>query len=211
MLLSSIVPSLKNKTLVLASGSKRRKDLLSKLGVQFKVCPSNFPEDLDKSEYVGRPDSYVVDNSRLKALEVVEKRNKNGELVIGCDTVVVFQENIIEKPKDRADAVRILERLSGVEHSVYTGVTLAEKSGVADSAPRLHSFCERTSVRFMHLSAQVIKAYVDSGEPLDKAGAYGIQDTGSLLVERVDGDYFNVVGLPLCRLAKELHIFTSGN
>ena len=121
-------------------------------------------------------------------------------VVIGCDTVVICDGEVLGKPVDEADAIRMLKMLSGKTHHVVTGVTLGRGC-------RYSSFSVDTAVTFRELSDEEIKAYVKSGEPMDKAGAYGIQGLGALLVEKIDGDFYNVVGLPVSRLAEELHEF----
>ena len=132
---------------------------------------------------------------RQKALAVA-KANPQAT-VIGADTIVVLEGIILGKPRDRADAIKMLQNLSGKVHSVFTGVCLIKDS-------KENSFFEETKVEFYSLSNEEIEAYVDTGEPMDKAGAYGIQGRGCLLVKRIEGDYFNVVGLPVGRLIREL-------
>ena len=124
-------------------------------------------------------------------------KSNSQAIVIGADTIVVLESEILGKPRDRADAIKMLSTLSGKVHSVFTGVCLIKDS-------KENCFYEETKVEFYELSPQEIEAYVDTGEPMDKAGAYGIQGRGCLLVKRIDGDYFNVVGLPVGRLIKEL-------
>lgn len=202
-MLASLVPCLRNKTLVLASGSPRRKELLSNLGVQFVVVPSEFPENLSKGDYVGHPELYVKDNSRFKALDVLKTRNLHNEVVIGCDTVVVLDGDILEKPQNSVEAANFLKKLSGRWHSVYSGLTLAELCS-GDGDPNIESSYEKTEVKFADLTSHSIHSYIETEEPFGKAGAYGIQGCGALLIEGIKGDYYNVVGLPLYRLASEL-------
>ena len=141
------------------------------------------------------PDALVKELSRCKAREVAEKHPD--ALVIGADTVVVLDGAVLGKPRDAEDARQMLARLSGRTHTVWTGVTLARGGEVLSHA-------ERTEVRFRPLTGREIDAYVATGEPLDKAGAYGAQGIGSLFVEHLDGDFFNVMGLPLCALGNLL-------
>jgi septum formation protein len=142
------------------------------------------------------PAETVLALSAAKAEEVAAKCAA-GDVIVAADTIVWLDGAILGKPKDRADAVSMLEKLSGREHSVFSGVTVI-KDGKAVSG------VEETRVRFRGLSPAEIGAYVDTGEPMDKAGAYGAQGMASLFVERINGDFFNVMGLPLCRLGRML-------
>jgi septum formation protein len=167
--------------LILASQSPRRRELLERAGIPFRVSVAGVPEYPATGES-GR--DYVRRLSREKAFAV------EGELVLGADTVVVVDGDILEKPTDSDDARRMLERLSGRPHEVFTGVCL--RSG----ARMEQEVCE-TQVYFSDLTAAEIDAYIASGEPMDKAGAYGIQGLASKFVHRIEGDYLNVVGLPV--------------
>jgi septum formation protein len=170
--------------LVLASQSPRRREILANAGLPFVIRTHSVPEQRQAGE---TPHEYVRRLSRAKA-EAVEMGP--AEIVLGADTVVVVDNHVMEKPRDEADANRMLEMLSGREHSVITGICLRHASGViSDSA--------ETRVRFVVLSAAEITEYVASGEPLDKAGAYAIQGLASKMIDRIDGCYFNVVGLPI--------------
>lgn len=186
---------LNEKKLVLASSSPRRAEILKKAEIDFEViCPKN----IDENNISTDPVLHVIELSRKKAESVVEK-SKN-RLILGADTIVVLRGEILGKPKDKEDAFRILKKLSGKEHTVYTGVTLLdEKDGRALSAYQL------TKVKFNQLRDEEIKDYIETGEPLDKAGAYGIQGMGNFLVEKIEGDLDNVIGLPMRKL-KELLI-----
>lgn len=146
------------------------------------------------------PREVVQDLSRCKGREVFEKTSGD-VLVIGADTVVAFQDSILGKPADVCMARDMLERLQGNTHQVYTGVTLFLRQ---DGVETEKSFFEKTEVVFYPMSEQEIDAYVRTGEPMDKAGAYGIQGRSAVFVEKIDGDYSNVVGLPLARLYQEL-------
>ncbi|HET9229561.1 MAG TPA: Maf family protein [Thermoanaerobaculia bacterium] len=167
---------------MLASGSPRRRELLEGLGLRFRVRPV----DLDESPLPGEaPRDYVL---RL-ALEKATARVEPGELVLAADTTVVVDGEILGKPQDDEDARRMLRLLSGRDHSVLTGIALGDAAEV-----------DETRVRFAPLSDAEIDWYVATGEPRDKAGAYAIQGLGSLFVESVEGNYWNVVGLPVPRL-----------
>ncbi|CAF0760549.1 unnamed protein product [Brachionus calyciflorus] len=198
---------LKNRNIVLASGSPRRKEILEKnLGLNIQIIPSTFPENLDKSKY--EPASYVMENSRLKALDVASGlKEKEWFLIIGSDTVVVKDNKIFEKPIDKADAFRILKNLSNNTHKVLTGVTLVKNSINNNDDFKVHSFYEETDVTFADLDDDVINSYIDSGDPMDKAGGYGIQSLGSSLVKSINGDFFNVQGFPCHKFATELRKF----
>lgn len=142
------------------------------------------------------PGELVIALSAAKAREVAQSAAP-GDLVIGADTIVWIDGRALGKPRSREEAAAMLRRLSGAAHEVYTGVTLI-RDGAEDSA------YERSVVRFRPLTETEIWRYIDTGEPMDKAGAYGAQGLGALLVERIEGDFFNVMGLPLCRLGKML-------
>lgn len=183
------------RKVVLASQSPRRRELLSELLTGFRIIPDNSEEII---EDLATPEETV------KRLAIQKARNvsavaESDEIVIAADTIVFIDGKILGKPSDSTDAAEMLRTLSGRDHHVCTGIA------VIDNAIG-KSFCcfERTLVHFKHLSDSEIERYVASGEPLDKAGAYGIQGKGALFVEWIKGDYFNVVGLPVCRLAQIL-------
>ena len=183
------------RNIILASASPRRKALLEMLGVQgLTVIPAKGEETIDPSL---TPEELVKALSRQKAAEVAAEHATEDAVVIGADTVVVLDGAVLGKPKDRADAKRMLSALSGRSHTVWTGITAIRGKTALSRA-------ERTEVFFRPLLEREIDAYIATGEPLDKAGAYGAQDLASLFVERIDGDFFNVVGLPLCALGKLL-------
>ena len=173
--------------LTLASSSPRRRQLLEMLGLQVRVVPPNIPE---VRRPVETPVDYVERLAREKALAV------SGRLVLAADTTVVMRDEVLEKPVDPADALRMLRKLQGRTHQVVTSVAL-----VADET--IHQATDVTNVVFRRLEESFLEAYVATGEPMDKAGAYGIQGYGAALVERIDGDFFSVMGLPL-RLVLEL-------
>jgi len=173
--------------LVLASGSPRRRELLASLGLEFEIRPV----DLDETPLPGEaPEAYVARLAREKAAAAL----RPGELVLAADTVVVLDGELLGKPSDPAAARAMLRRLAGREHTVHTGVELAEDTG---SGARRAGAVATSRVRIAPMEEETIAWYVATGEPLDKAGAYAIQDLGALFVETVDGNYTNVVGLPL--------------
>ncbi|MEG0035210.1 MAG: Maf family protein [Oscillospiraceae bacterium] len=181
-------------SIVLASASPRRRELLTMLGLKsFKIIPAVGEEILLPG---AQPGEAVSALSLCKA-EEVSKLCPLTDLIIAADTIVSLDGKILGKPADGDDAFRMLSRLSGREHRVYTGVTIMRGDTVITEY-------ERTSVRFRSLSEREIIAYIKTGEPMDKAGAYGAQGIGALFVEGIDGDFFNVMGLPLCRLSKML-------
>lgn len=179
--------------LILASGSPRRRQLLEQLGLGFEVRPSGVGEQL----LVGEGPAEAAERlARLKAERVAEA----GSLALGCDTLVAHRGAVLGKPGSADDAAAMLERLSGEEHTVYTGIALA-------APDRLESAVEATRVWFRHLTASECAEYAATGEPLDKAGAYGVQGFGAAIVDRIEGDYFNVMGLPVRRFVQLLEAF----
>lgn len=209
MLLNPVISKLSGKLVVLASASPRRLEILSNAGLRFEVVPSWFKETLDKSLFKN-PFEYAVETAKQKALEVAQrmpfKHLKTPDIVIGADTVVTVDGLILEKPTDKQDAYRMLSRLSGKEHSVFTGVAIVichENTGT-DMDYKVVDFYEETKVKFAELSEEMLWEYINSGEPMDKAGGYGIQALGGMLVEYVQGDFLNVVGFPLNHFCKQL-------
>lgn len=189
--------------LVLASASPRRQELLRNAGISFVAQPSDIPEIPQPGE---PPQSFAERMAREKALAVFRERPQDA--VLGADTIVVVDAEILGKPRDKADAVRMLRLLSGRRHQVITGVCLVgakEKKGKSETGfEDVHS--EATLVTMETLSDDDIHSYVAGGEPMDKAGAYAIQGKASRWVSRIEGDYFNVVGLPVslvCRMLRE--------
>ncbi len=176
--------------IVLASGSPRRRELLARLGLRFEVDPPRRDEGLPFP--AEGPDAYAGRISTAKAAEVAERRPD--ALVLAADTVVVLDGEVLGKPADAEEARAMLARLSGRQHAVHTGVTVRAPDGARATGT------EVTQVRFRPLQSEEIDAYVATGEPLDKAGAYGIQEYGAAFVEGVTGCYFNVMGLPVVRL-----------
>lgn len=183
--------------IVLASSSPRRKELLETAGISFEIDV----EGVDETPIGNTPEEKVCSIAEQKCAPVAARRK--ADCVIGADTVVSLDGDILGKPKDEADAKAMLRRLSGREHTVYTGVCII-------NADKKLVFCEATRVKFFELSQEDIDAYVSSGEPMDKAGAYGIQGLGCTLVEGICGDYFNVVGLPVAKTVRAINKMTEG-
>ena len=179
---------------ILASGSPRRKELLSLIIPEYEVLVSGCEEFVPKGTPAEKVPAILAEQ---KALAVAKLRPD--DTVIGSDTVVVLGGEIFGKPKDKAHAHAMLRALSGKKHFVYTGVAVAEKGEV-------RSFVQKTEVEFYELSDETIDRYIETGEPMDKAGAYGIQGKGSVLVKGISGDYFNVMGLPVAETARFLGI-----
>ena len=179
--------------IVLASASPRRKELLEQIGLEFEICPAKGEEVIT----AGSVDGAVLELSRHPELVTPQDI-----LVIGADTVVACDGNILGKPRDDADAAHMLSMLSGHTHSVYTGVTLVfiDKNGRTGET----SFYEKTDVCMYPLDDAEIRRYIAGGEPMDKAGSYGIQGQAAAFVKEIHGDYNNVVGLPVGRLYQEL-------
>lgn len=182
------------KKIILASASPRRKELLGQIGVCFDVIPSTVDEGEADEFLQARPCDYVCRLADLKASDTAS-RIKDDCLVIGADTIVLHKGRILGKPRDREDAVAILQFLQGGWHEVITGLALVDlKTGYREIS------YECTRVEMASLDREQIEAYIDSGEPFDKAGAYGIQGLAAVIVPRIEGCYFNVVGLPVHRL-----------
>lgn len=214
-MLVQYLPQLTNSRVVLASASPRRAELLRSLGLAPEIIPSTFEENLDKSSFATAGD-YAVQTAIQKALEVSrlsvtrepDQRGRRVAIVVAADTVVDIRGNLLEKPTDAADAFRMLRSLSGRQHTVHTGVALV----CPPNPPRpqegedavLTSFQEQTQVEFGDLEDEDIHAYIATGEPMGKAGAYGIQGLGGTLVKGIQGCYFNVMGFPLHRFSQEV-------
>lgn len=199
---------------VLASGSPRRKEIMEEAGFEFEICPATKDEVTTKET----PNEICVELAQQKAMEIASGiKSYNDEhpeitvpqdiLVIGADTIVAINDKdgrseILGKPKDEADAKRMLEALSGNTHSVFTGVSFVfvSKEGKAYE----YSFFEETKVNFYEMTDEEIDTYIATGEPLDKAGAYGIQGKAGKYVKSIDGEFYNVVGLPIARVCYEL-------
>uniref|UniRef100_A0A0R3RFD2 Nucleotide PPase n=1 Tax=Elaeophora elaphi TaxID=1147741 RepID=A0A0R3RFD2_9BILA len=191
-----VPPSIASLRIVLASGSKQRLTLLKKIGIEPIVRVSNYNENVNKDLPV---DEYVCETARIKAATIAKLMDiKDYDVIIGCDTVVLYDNDIIGKPIDEENARTTLQRLNGNLHEVYTGVA------IIDNSQQCEQFVERTAVKFCQIPETVIKEYVASGEPFGRAGSYSIQDCGGMFVEKIDGCYYNVVGLPINRLMRAL-------
>jgi len=184
------------KKIILASASPRRAELLKKIVKKFTIKPSQVDETKIKAE---TPEMFAVRAALAKAEDVAEK-TKNA-VVIGADTIVVLGKKIIGKPKNKKNAIRILKSLSGKTHRVITGLAIVDSE-----TGRSLTHCEMTAVRMRKLKEKEILDYVGTGSPLDKAGAYGIQEIENVFVAGIEGDYDNVVGLPVAALSKLLRL-----
>ena len=179
--------------LILASGSPRRKELLSLFGLPFVIRAADIDETMDQNK---APFDEVARVSRLKALAVPREEE---DIVIAADTIVVLGGTVLGKPHSREEAIKMLTALSGRDHQVMTGCTVIR-------GEKAKTFTEVTDLHFRPLREAEILRYVDSGEPMDKAGAYGIQGGAALFCEKIVGDYYNVMGLPVCRLGQVLRM-----
>ena len=182
--------------IILASASPRRKELLTQMGLPFQIIVSHADETVDETL---SPAQQVETISRRKAQAVAETVGPD-KLVIAADTIVALDGEVMGKPHSVDEAVGMLRRLQGRTHEVYTGLTLQQ-------GDRVTAHVERTAVTFRPVTEKEIAAYVATGEPMDKAGAYGIQGKGGVFVEGIQGDYFNVMGLPVCALGTALTAF----
>ncbi|MCD7772802.1 MAG: Maf family protein [Ruminococcus sp.] len=186
---------LKDERIILASASPRRKELLKYITDDFEVIPAEVYEHVD---LIIRQDKI----SETVAIRKAKAIDESGALIIGCDTIVLCDSKIFTKPKNRADAFNMIKSLSAKTHRVISGVCLKKDK-------KIKSFSVETQVTFYPISDEDATWYLSTGEPFDKAGAYGIQGYGSVLVKKIDGDFYNVVGLPVSRLKRELIAFTS--
>lgn len=184
-----------SRQIVLASESPRRKELLESIGLEFIIHPSKFEEHETKSQSIKTPEDLAFHNAIGKAQTVT--RHYSDALIIGVDTVVAFGEHFLGKPKNREDHKRILRILSNTTHKVITAICIIDSKSKKNI-----SAIETTLITIDRLDEDDIEAYVNSGEGEDKAGGYAIQGLGSLFCKKIEGDYFNVVGLPLYRLRK---------
>ena len=185
------------RQIILASISPRRKKLLDEINLTYKIDPSEYEEvnDIKRS-----PQDLVLRHSFAKVLDV-SRRYKQGDIIIGADTIVLLDNEILGKPTSEEDAFRMLKKLSGRTHSVITGIAVKEVEG----ATLLESV--KSEVHFRPIDDNEIREYIVTGEPMDKAGAYAVQGIGGKFIEKVDGCYHNVVGLPILRLVKMLSNF----
>ena len=177
--------------LILASGSPRRKELLGLFHIPFQIHAADVDETMDPAA------SPAAETARVSALKARAVAGGDNRVIVAADTIVVCAGRILGKPRDAADARAMLALLSGRDHQVMTGCTVLR-------GQREETFTEITDLHFRELSPEEIDAYVRSGEPMDKAGAYGIQGGAALFCERINGDYYNVMGLPVCRLGQVL-------
>lgn len=178
--------------IILASSSPRRRELLSKAEIKFDICIKS----VDETVPAGMSAAQGAEHTAAVKAMAVSFMNSDA-IVIGADTIVVLDGEILGKPKDKDDAFAMLKRLSGREHEVITGVCLA-------CGEKYETFHCSTRVKFYELTDEEIRHYIASGEPMDKAGAYGIQGKGMMLVESIDGDYYNVVGLPIALVVRKI-------
>jgi septum formation protein len=188
--------------IILASQSPRRKEILSLLDIPFKIMVS----DADETVEEGLPAHFIAESLSLKKAASVAENVKTPSIIIGADTIVLADGKILGKPKDPDDAKEMLSLLSGKWHKVISGVTVFRTTDA-----KSESFYVETKVKFSNLSEREINDYIATNEPCDKAGAYAIQGKGAKFIEQIEGDYFNVVGLPLSKLyqvlKKEFNIF----
>lgn len=199
-----------NKKIILASGSPRRKELLAQIGLSFTVRVSEADEHTEET----KPEKLVCILSERKTLAVwdeLTEEEKKESILIGADTVVAVDDRILGKPADETEAFRMIKLLQGRSHQVYTGVTILRQGGLqpleegtGTCSIQKKQFFEKTDVMVYPMSEEEITAYVKTGEPLDKAGAYGIQGSFAAYIQGINGDYSNVVGLPIGRLYHEL-------
>ncbi|SDT94813.1 Maf family protein [Desulfobacula phenolica] len=186
--------SINTEKIILASGSPRRKELLEQVGINIEISVSTIDEE---TVSIKKPEDYVKELSFLKAEDTSLLYPESW--VLGADTIVVVDNQILGKPQSKPDAIDMLTKLNNREHSVYTGFCL-----IHQKKRSIIKKCVETKVYFKHLSDQEIQWYVNTGEPFDKAGAYGIQAIGAVLVKQIKGSYSNVVGLPVCEVVETL-------
>lgn len=180
------------KHIILASASPRRKEILELADLKFDIMPSNAQEITTKTA----PNEVVMELASIKAKDIYKKSEKQS-MIVGADTVVAYQGQILGKPSDKADAKRMLTMLSGQTHEVYTGVCVIEDG-------KTKTFYEETKVTFYEISDEQIDRYIKTGEPMDKAGSYGIQGKAAVFIKGIEGDYYNVVGFPIARFLQEI-------
>lgn len=180
------------KHIILASASPRRKEILELADLKFDIMPSDAQEITTKTA----PNEVVMELASIKAKDIYKKSEKQS-MIVGADTVVAYQGQILGKPTDEADAKRMLTMLSGQTHEVYTGVCIIEDG-------KTETFYEETKVTFYEISDEQIDHYIKTGEPMDKAGSYGIQGKAAVFIKGIEGDYYNVVGFPIARFLQEI-------
>lgn len=184
------------KKIILASASPRRKELLEQMGLKFEIIPSKSEEVITKTV----PSEVVKELATQKASEIADKVSQSC-IVIGSDTIVVLDNKIMGKPKDEQDAFDMLKSLQNNTHTVYTGICVIDKN---DKETKKYIFCEATNVTMYPMSDKQILDYIATKEPMDKAGAYGIQGKSAIYIKSIDGEYYTVVGLPIARLYNEM-------
>ncbi len=194
----SCMDSINTKRIILASKSPRRKELLNQIGMDIEICPSNIDENKIS---INNPVEYVKELARLKAENIAYLHP--GSWVIGADTIVVIHDQIIEKPRSRSDAISMLNKLNNREHFVYTAFCICNHDSDSYTMEAV-SKSVKTKVYFKNLTDSEIEWYVNTKEPFDKAGGYGIQGVGSFIVKKISGSYTNVVGLPVCEVVEAL-------
>jgi septum formation protein len=187
------------RKIILASGSPRRKELLHQIGLEFEIVPSEYEEDMSLSMSPKKLAAFLALN---KALAVAKKFTGQNVIIVAADTFVVYKNHRLGKPQSEAKALAMLKKLNGKTHSVITGFAIID----GPSGKKITRTAE-TKLTFRKLSDIQLKKYIASGETLDKAGAYAIQGRGAALIKKIDGDYYNVVGLPLASLLDELEKF----
>ena len=180
------------KHIILASASPRRKEILELADLKFDVMPSDAQEITTKTA----PNEVVMELASIKAKDIYKKSEKQS-MIVGADTVVAYQGQILGKPTDKADAKRMLTMLSGQTHEVYTGLCVIEDG-------KTKTFYEETKVTFYEISDEQVDHYIKTGEPMDKAGSYGIQGKAAVFIKGIEGDYYNVVGFPIARFLQEI-------
>jgi septum formation protein len=185
--------------IILASSSPRREEMLNKYNLE----PMIFPSKIEEKQIEGETPEQIVMALAFEKSLWVSRHFSNGEVIIGADTIVVLENRILGKPRDEKEAFETLSSLSGKEHRVITGISI-----IKVNATKIID-CETTTVRFRHLSKGQILSYIQTKEPMDKAGAYGIQGYGEILIEKIEGSYSNVVGLPIGKLDYLLNKFFS--
>jgi septum formation protein len=215
----TFIEQLQSKTIVLASGSPRRREILEKLNLNFTVVPSQFPETLSKSDFP-HPRDYVIETAKQKGLDVWNALLKKQQdeattlphLIISADSIVVAENSIIlEKPASHQHAMEMLLMLNNNVHQVYTAVTLICPTQHLEQ-PFIHTFCEKTDVTFGENALDLLQAYVDSGDGMDKAGGYGYQQgLSSFFASKIDGCFYNVVGFPTFRFLQEVRSLLENN
>ena len=186
------------ESIILASASPRRKELLSQIGIEYEVIPSNTEEIITSTV----PAEIVMELAKQKAEDVVRKVNQTGKVVLGADTIVAFDNKVMGKPVNEEDAFSMISLLENAIHQVYTGVSLSYLK--PDGEICSHVFYEKTDVVVYPMTKEEILSYIETKDCMDKAGSYGIQGAFAAFIKGIDGDYNNVVGLPIGRVYQEL-------